>query len=197
MLVGAENGNVRVFPLRESATTPGQYDIGNFKSHWTLCVHDNQYGRVTHICCSHDDKYILTAGHDGNVFVFQASLEAGLKKKEAEHLGDTKVSRTGAQCVTTECVCVEPSYWDLVLQCVCVCVPVHVCTVCTCVCMFHSLLQSVLDLTREVKDIEDPNAYRCVIHSSPPGLRVSSTHRYTLTEHCHSRVFVLVVPSQH
>ena len=95
MLVGAENGNVRAFPLHESAATPGLYDIGNFISHWTLSIHDNQYGQVTHICCSHDDKYILTAGHDGNVFVFQASLEVGLKKKEVEHLGDTKVSRMG------------------------------------------------------------------------------------------------------
>lgn len=95
MLAGAENGNVRVFPLHKSATTPGLYDIGNFNSHWTLSVHDNQYGQVNHICCSHDDKYILTAGRDGNVFVFHASLEAGLLEKEVEHLGDIKVSRVG------------------------------------------------------------------------------------------------------
>ena len=122
MLVGAENGNVRVFPLRESATIPGHYDIGNFHSLWTLSIHDNQYGHVTHICCSPDDKYILTAGRDGNVFVFQASLEAGLRKEEAEHLGDVKVSGIG--CVTAVCVGV----WVCVCVRVCGCVCEWVCT---------------------------------------------------------------------
>lgn len=130
MLVGAENGNVRVFPLRESVTTPGQYDIGNFHSLWTLSIHDNQYGHVTHICCSHDDKYILTAGRDGNVFVFQASLEAELRKEEAEHLGDIKVKD-----VRDYCVMCALSEFDWCSVCVWVWGGVH-----TYMCVFHSLL---------------------------------------------------------
>ena len=51
-----------------------------------------------------------------------------------------------------------------------VCVYVIRMYVCACVGtyvrMLHSPFQSVLDLTREVKDIEDPSAYRCVTHST-------------------------------
>ena len=92
MLVGSENGAVRIFPLVEGESL--EHHIGEFSSYWTFNVHDNHYGHLTHICCSHDDKYVLTAGNDGNIFVFKACLEAKPKKKELLHRGDIKV-RTG------------------------------------------------------------------------------------------------------
>ena len=89
MLVGSDNGAVRVFPLTEGNSQ--EFKLDDFCSHWTFNIHDNHYGHVTHICCSHDDKYVITAGSDGNLFVFQASLEAKPKKKEVLHQGDIKV----------------------------------------------------------------------------------------------------------
>ena len=89
MLVGSENGAVRIFPLVEGESP--ECHFGEFSSYWTFNVHDNHYGHLTHICCSHDDKYVLTAGNDGNIFVFKACLEAKPKKKELLHRGDIKV----------------------------------------------------------------------------------------------------------
>ena len=97
MLVGSENGAVRIFPLVEGDSS--EHHIEDFSSYWTFNVHDNHYGHVTHICCSHDDKYVLTAGNDGNIFVFKACLEAKPKKKELLHQGDIKV-RTVFRAIT-------------------------------------------------------------------------------------------------
>ena len=82
-----------------------------------------------------------------------------------------------------------------------------VCVVCVlyaraCVCvrtrLFHSDLQSVLDLTREVKDIEDPNAYRWVIHhSTPPELHAPPLTATPLPSDMFPCLVLLLCPPQH
>uniref|UniRef100_W5M594 Cilia and flagella associated protein 44 n=1 Tax=Lepisosteus oculatus TaxID=7918 RepID=W5M594_LEPOC len=55
---------------------------------WALSVHDNQYGALRRVRCSHDDQFVLTAGEDGNIFVFsllpQEDLHRALEKKRAK-----------------------------------------------------------------------------------------------------------------
>lgn len=70
-----ENGVVRIHPL------DGKSDLEHLSSYWALNVHDNQHGAVRHIKTSFDDKYVFTAGMDGNFFVFKFMDKAvkGLK----------------------------------------------------------------------------------------------------------------------
>ena len=46
-------------------------------------MHDNHYGAVNHLCTSHDDKYVLSGGADGNIFVYEAELPSTQEKREA------------------------------------------------------------------------------------------------------------------
>ena len=49
MLMGLENGAIRVQEIEDG-------DVGKMGTHWTLNAHDNQYGHVTHISMSYDNK---------------------------------------------------------------------------------------------------------------------------------------------
>ncbi|XP_068733143.1 cilia- and flagella-associated protein 44-like isoform X1 [Montipora capricornis] len=75
LLLGMDNGVVRIHPL------DGKLGLEHLSSYWALNVHDNQHGGIKHIKTSFDDKYIFTAGMDGNFFVFKFMDQAvkGLK----------------------------------------------------------------------------------------------------------------------
>ena len=69
---------------------------------------------------------------------------------------------------------------------------------CVCAQLFHSDLQSVLDLTREVKDIEDPNAYRCVSFiTAPPELHAPPLTAIPLPSDMVPCIVCLLCPPQH
>ncbi|XP_041816587.1 cilia- and flagella-associated protein 44 [Chelmon rostratus] len=82
LFCGMHSGSIRVYPLQ-----PGDHSLTSMKAYWALSVHDNQYGHLQHIRCSHDDHFVLTAGDDGNIFSFsllpQEELQKGLQKKMA------------------------------------------------------------------------------------------------------------------
>ncbi|TNN86390.1 Cilia- and flagella-associated protein 44 [Liparis tanakae] len=82
LLCGMHSGFIRVYPLQ-----PGDSSLTSMQAYWALSVHDNQYGHLRHICCSHDDHFVLTAGDDGNIFSFTLlppeELQKGLQKKRA------------------------------------------------------------------------------------------------------------------
>ena len=62
----------------------------SLRSYWTLGMHDTQSGALTHLCTTYDDQYVVSAGEDGNVFVYSASLptaEAEEKSPEALEVG--------------------------------------------------------------------------------------------------------------
>ena len=82
-----ENGVVRIHPL------DGKNDLEHLSSYWALNVHDNQHGAVRHIKTSFDDKYVFTAGMDGNFFVFKFMDEAvkGLKVPHKVSIPSPKV----------------------------------------------------------------------------------------------------------
>ena len=90
LLVGAENGVVRVHPLSAAEDEEPTFTPECFKSFWSFSVHDNHYGHVTHVCSSHDDKFVISSGNDGNIFVFKAKLEVE-KKPAVGAQGDIKV----------------------------------------------------------------------------------------------------------
>ena len=82
-----ENGVVRIHPL------DGKSDLEHLSSYWALNVHDNQHGAVRHIKTSFDDKYVFTAGMDGNFFVFKFMDKAvkGLKVPHKVSIPSPKV----------------------------------------------------------------------------------------------------------
>ncbi|KAJ7369631.1 hypothetical protein OS493_037494 [Desmophyllum pertusum] len=75
LLLGMDNGVLRIHPL------DGTNDFQHFSSFWALNVHDNHHGGIRHTKTSFDDKYVFTAGVDGNFFVFRFMDKAvkGLK----------------------------------------------------------------------------------------------------------------------
>ena len=97
MMLGMDNGVVRIHPLDQNA------ELEHLNSFWCLTVHDNQHGGIRHIKTSFDDKYVFTAGMDGNFFVFRFMDEAvkGLKISSKLSLPSAEVRvLTEAACET-------------------------------------------------------------------------------------------------
>ncbi|XP_038202030.1 cilia- and flagella-associated protein 44 [Arvicola amphibius] len=65
MFCGMRNGAIRVYVLKQ-----GDSSLTSLKDYWHFNVHDNNYGCVKSIAASFDDQYLVTAGADGNIFVF-------------------------------------------------------------------------------------------------------------------------------
>jgi WD40 repeat protein len=72
LLTGSSNGVVRMHcltgPLSSSSSS------STLGSYWALSVHDNQNGAVTHLSTTCDDRYVISGGADGNIFVFSTHL---------------------------------------------------------------------------------------------------------------------------
>ncbi|XP_065821986.1 cilia- and flagella-associated protein 44 isoform X2 [Labrus bergylta] len=83
LLCGMHSGFIRIYLLQ-----PGDHTLTSMHAYWTLSSHDNQYGHLRHICCSHDDRFVLTAGDDGNIFSFSLlppeELQKELQRKRAK-----------------------------------------------------------------------------------------------------------------
>ncbi|NXG41253.1 CFA44 protein, partial [Psilopogon haemacephalus] len=60
-----QNGALRVYPLQDK-----DLSVNTLKKYWSLNVHDNDYGKIQGICCSFDDRFLITYGEDGNIFTF-------------------------------------------------------------------------------------------------------------------------------
>ncbi|OXB83351.1 UNVERIFIED_CONTAM: hypothetical protein H355_001788 [Colinus virginianus] len=65
MFCGMQNGALRVYPLRDK-----DLSVNTLKEYWSFNVHDNDYGQIRGICCSYDDRFLITCGGDGNIFTF-------------------------------------------------------------------------------------------------------------------------------
>ncbi|XP_066555153.1 cilia- and flagella-associated protein 44 [Amia ocellicauda] len=80
LLCGMQSGQVRLYPL-----PPHGPDLAAMQGFWALSLHDNQYGRLRAVRCSHDDQFVVTAGEDGNMFMLSLlpaeDLQAALDKK--------------------------------------------------------------------------------------------------------------------
>ena len=76
LLTGLENGFVRIHQLAQA------YSISSLESYWCLSMHDNVCGRITALTCTYDDKYLITAGADGNLFVYTTNLPAPARQRQ-------------------------------------------------------------------------------------------------------------------
>uniref|UniRef100_A0A8C2YF38 Cilia- and flagella-associated protein 44 n=1 Tax=Coturnix japonica TaxID=93934 RepID=A0A8C2YF38_COTJA len=65
MFCGMQNGALRVYPLQDN-----DLSVNSLKAYWSFSVHDNDYGQIRGICCSYDDRFLITCGGDGNIFTF-------------------------------------------------------------------------------------------------------------------------------
>ncbi|XP_053196505.1 cilia- and flagella-associated protein 44 [Scomber japonicus] len=83
LLCGMHTGSIRVYPLESS-----DHNLTSMQAYWELSAHDNHYGHLRHIRCSHDDLFVLTAGDDGNIFSFSLlppeELQKSLQRKRAK-----------------------------------------------------------------------------------------------------------------
>ncbi|GAB1300295.1 Cilia- and flagella-associated protein 44 [Apodemus speciosus] len=76
MFCGMRNGAIRVYVLSENDPF-----LVSLKDYWHFNVHDNNYGSIKSIFSSFDDQYLLTAGEDGNIFVFDVFSEFIIQKE--------------------------------------------------------------------------------------------------------------------
>ncbi|CAF1609067.1 unnamed protein product, partial [Didymodactylos carnosus] len=62
VFVGLKNGFIRVYPYVEKQI------FGSLDTYWTMGSHDSEYGSVTHLSMSFDNRFALSGGIDGNIF---------------------------------------------------------------------------------------------------------------------------------
>ncbi|XP_060005028.1 cilia- and flagella-associated protein 44 [Lagenorhynchus albirostris] len=75
MFCGMQNGAVRVYILNKNDPS-----LTNMEDYWHFSMHDNNYGCINAISTSFDDCFLVTAGADSNIFVFNIFSEFELKK---------------------------------------------------------------------------------------------------------------------
>ncbi|XP_064230686.1 cilia- and flagella-associated protein 44 [Aotus nancymaae] len=75
MFCGMKNGAIRVYVLNEN--DPSLTSLVNY---WHFNMHDNNYGCIKSIASSFDDRFLVTTGGDGNIFVFNIFSEFMLRK---------------------------------------------------------------------------------------------------------------------
>ncbi|NWW51866.1 CFA44 protein, partial [Pedionomus torquatus] len=71
-----QNGALRVYPLEDKDLT-----VNTLKEYWSFNVHDNDYGQIQGICSSHDDRFLITCGGDGNIFSFNILSPEDVQKE--------------------------------------------------------------------------------------------------------------------
>ncbi|NWW71641.1 CFA44 protein, partial [Climacteris rufus] len=76
-----QDGSVRAYPLSEK-----NLSVDTLKEYWYLNVHDNDYGQIQGICSSHDDRFLITCGGDGNIFTFNIWSEEELPEELPKEL---------------------------------------------------------------------------------------------------------------
>jgi len=62
IFVGLKNGFIRVYPYA------GTQIFESLEQYWTRGSHDSEYGIITHLVASFDDRFALSGGADGNIF---------------------------------------------------------------------------------------------------------------------------------
>ncbi|XP_007453209.1 PREDICTED: WD repeat-containing protein 52, partial [Lipotes vexillifer] len=75
MFCGMQNGAIRVYILNKNDPS-----LTHMEDYWHCSMHDNNYGCIKAISTSFDDRFLVTAGADSNIFVFNIFSEFELKK---------------------------------------------------------------------------------------------------------------------
>ncbi|XP_041471026.1 cilia- and flagella-associated protein 44-like [Lytechinus variegatus] len=91
-LMGMEDGVIRIQSVLQDDTaknaekrpfTSSQADLSKLGPYWMLNVHDNNYGRVSTIRTSFDDKFVVSSGGDGNLFIFEMMSDEKIEEAKA------------------------------------------------------------------------------------------------------------------
>ncbi len=66
---------------------PENKSIQDIKNYWSYTFHDNEYGHITHMCYSYDEKFLFSVGSDSNIFgiLFNCSMDE-LDKARSEKI---------------------------------------------------------------------------------------------------------------
>ncbi|XP_051841259.1 cilia- and flagella-associated protein 44 isoform X1 [Antechinus flavipes] len=78
MFCGMQKGQIRVYILKNKSLK-----LTDMEHYWDYSIHDNDYGQIQALYPSYDDRFVVSCGADGNIFVFnilsEEELEEGLK----------------------------------------------------------------------------------------------------------------------
>ncbi|XP_076974479.1 cilia- and flagella-associated protein 44 isoform X2 [Tamandua tetradactyla] len=75
MFCGMKNGAIRVYILNENDPS-----LTSMVHYWHFSMHDNDYGCMKSISTSFDDRFLVSAGADSNIFVYSIFSELELEK---------------------------------------------------------------------------------------------------------------------
>ncbi|XP_019507772.1 PREDICTED: cilia- and flagella-associated protein 44 [Hipposideros armiger] len=75
MFCGMQDGAIRVYILNQN-----DLSLTDMENYWHFNIHDNNYGCIKGISTSFDDRFLVTAGADSNIFVFSIFSEFELRK---------------------------------------------------------------------------------------------------------------------
>ncbi|KAM5276565.1 cilia- and flagella-associated protein 44 isoform 2-T2 [Hipposideros larvatus] len=75
MFCGMQDGAIRVYILNQN-----DLSLTDMENYWHFNIHDNSYGCIKGISTSFDDRFLVTAGADSNIFVFSIFSEFELRK---------------------------------------------------------------------------------------------------------------------
>lgn len=78
MLFGMEDGSIRIQNLEKD------FSLDELGSYWQLNLHDNNYGRIVEVAASPDETMLLSAGYDGNFFLYDIMDQEKVDQKVAE-----------------------------------------------------------------------------------------------------------------
>lgn len=91
VFVGLKNGFLRIYPYA------GKQVFESLEQYWTRAAHDSEYGVVTHLALSYDDRVALSGGEDGNIFgyVIKDDVNAIQQQTEIPKMPAYTVNRNG------------------------------------------------------------------------------------------------------
>ena len=78
VFVGLKNGFIRAYPYG------GKQVFQSLEEYWTRGSHDSEYGVVTHLVVSFNDRFALSGGADGNIFGYVIKGDASAVQEHAE-----------------------------------------------------------------------------------------------------------------
>lgn len=77
-MVGLQNGFIRIYPYA------GTKVFESLDTYWTRGAHDSEYGMVTHLTASFDDRFALSGGADGNIFGYVVKGDLDILEQKFE-----------------------------------------------------------------------------------------------------------------
>ena len=82
MIIGEKNGALRIQPMADSRK------VQDSNEYWSYGYHDTDYGTVTNIELSYNEKFMFSTGQDSNIFgiLFNCGAEE-LEKAKADKPG--------------------------------------------------------------------------------------------------------------